>query len=71
MLRLALELHGLAQDFFFGRFKDAIQAAEHRHGEDHPAVLVGPIGSAEEIRDVPDKADVFAEIRQGTACAST
>ncbi len=55
-----LGLLGLLQDLTLGGLQNAFQAAQHREGEDDPAVLTPLEVSTEQLSDVPD------EFRVGT-----
>ena len=42
------------EDLFFGRFEDAIEAAQHGERDHDAAVLRWAVGTPEEVGDVPD-----------------
>ena len=53
---LAFEALLLFQNFGFGGFEDAVEAAEDGHREHDFAVLGRAVGATEEVGDVPDEA---------------
>jgi hypothetical protein len=54
---LALEPLVLFEDFGLGGIEDAIEAAEHRHGQHDFAVFGRAVRAAEKVSDIPDEAD--------------
>ena len=52
---LALELFLLFENFGFGGFEDAIEAAQDGHGKHDLAVFGRAVGTAQEVRNVPDE----------------
>jgi hypothetical protein len=54
---LALQLPTLFEDLGFGVVEDAVEAAEHGHGEHDLAVFGRAVGAAEQIGHVPDEVD--------------
>jgi hypothetical protein len=59
------ELLALFENLCFGIGEDAVEAAEHGHGEHDFAVFGRAVWAAEEVGNVPDEADqVIAVVRQ-------
>ena len=61
ILALGLQLLVLGDDLILGLLQHAIHPAQHRGRDHHPAMLRWTVGTAEEIRDVPDDFAVFFE----------
>ncbi len=55
----------LGQHFFFGRFQHAIEATQHGERQNNLAILGGLVRPTEQVRNAPDKTDLFAEVVQG------
>ena len=65
---LAFELFLLFEDFGFGGFENAVEAAEDGHREHDLAVFGRAVGSAEEVGNVPDETyQAVGVIGQGRA----
>ena len=54
---LTFELFLLFEDFGFGGFEDAVEAAQDGHGEHDFAVFGRAVGTAEKVGNVPDETD--------------
>ena len=56
-----LQLLVLGDDLILSLLQHAIQPAQHRERDHHPAILRRPVRAAQEIGDVPDNITVFFE----------
>jgi hypothetical protein len=58
MIRSIVERTGAKIDLGFDGVEDAVEAAEHREGEDHPAVLGLLVVAAQQLGHRPDEPGV-------------
>ena len=72
---LAFEFLLLFEDFGFGGFEDAVEAAQDGHGEHDFAVFGRAVGTAEKVGNVPDETDegigVIGQVMESLSGART
>ena len=62
---LGLQLRVQRQDLRLRRLQDAVDAPDHREGEDHVLVLAALEAVPEQLGDAPDEADPLGEVVHG------